>query len=140
MFNLSPLLAPKRRFANASGFMGSRPRLDFDLLLISHEFNNRGLEMKRRNWLWKKVFVASGLATLGSVLAITTSLADTSANCHAYAEDYSVRYSAGSIWDNVFRVRGRPSGSAMAADRSRRLQKSALFNRAYAHCMQDRWP
>jgi hypothetical protein len=105
-----------------------------------HEFNNRRSDMKRRNWLWKWLFVASGLGALGSVLAITTSIADTSANCQAYAEDYSGRYSAGSIWDDVFRVRGRPSGSAMAADRSRRLQKSALFNRAYAHCMQDRWP
>ena len=47
--------------------------------------------MKRRNRIWKKVFVASGLAALGSVLAITTSLADTSANCRAYAEDHSVR-------------------------------------------------
>jgi hypothetical protein len=93
--------------------------------------------MKHRNRLWKKVFVASDLATLGSVLAITTSLADTSANCRAYAEDYSVRYSAGGIWDNVFRVRGRRSGSAMAADRSRRLQRSALFDRACAHCMQE---
>jgi hypothetical protein len=96
--------------------------------------------MKRRTSLWKKVVAAFGLATLGSVPAVTTSLADNSANCRAYAEDYSVRYSAGSIWDDVFRVRGRPSGSAMAADRSRRLQKSALFNKAYAHCMQDRWP
>jgi len=91
--------------------------------------------MKRQNWLWKKLIVVTGLATLGSVLAITTSFADTSANCRAYADDYSVRYSAGSIWDDVFRVRGRPSGTAMAADRSRRLQRSTLFNKAYAHCM-----
>jgi len=105
-----------------------------------HEFNNRGWDMKRQNWLWKKLIVVTGLATLGSVLAITTSFADTSANCRAYADDYSVRYSAGSIWDDVFRVRGRPSGTAMAADRSRRLQRSTLFNKAYAHCMSDRWP
>jgi hypothetical protein len=102
-----------------------------------NEFNNRGWDMKRKKWLW---IVATGLATLGSVLAITTSFADTSANCRAYADDYSVRYSAGSIWDDVFRVRGRPSGHAMAADRSRRLQRSRLFNKAYAHCMSDRWP
>jgi len=109
-------------------------------VIAVHEFNNRGSDMKRRDWFWKKLFVASGLGVLGSVLAITTSIADASANCRTYAEDYSARYSAGSIWDDVFRVRGRPSRSAMAADRSRRLQKSALFNRAYAHCMQDRWP
>jgi len=106
-----------------------------------YKFNNRGWDMKRRNWQWRRFIVATGLATLGSVLAITASFADTSANCRAYAEDYSARYSAGSIWDDVFRVRGRPSsGRAMAADRSRRLQKSTLFNKAYAHCMHDRWP
>lgn len=96
--------------------------------------------MTHQNNGWRKLFVAAGLATLGSALAITASFADTSANCRAYAEDYSVRYSAGSIWDDVFRVRGRPSGGAMAADRSRRLQKSTLFNKAYAHCMRDLWP
>jgi hypothetical protein len=105
-----------------------------------NKFNKKEWDMERQNWLWKKLFVATGLATLGSVLAITTSFADTSASCRAYAEDYSVRYSSGSIWDDVFRVRGRPSGSAMAADMSRRLQKSRLFNKAYAHCMRDRWP
>jgi hypothetical protein len=38
--------------------------------------------------------VAAGLATVGSVLVITTSFAQSSANCRAYAEDYSLRYSA----------------------------------------------
>jgi hypothetical protein len=92
------------------------------------------------NYGWRKSFVAAGLATIGSLLAITTSFANTPANCRAYAEDYSLRYSVGSVWDDVFRVRGRPSGSAMVADRSRRLQKSTLFNKAYAHCMHDQWP
>jgi hypothetical protein len=96
--------------------------------------------MKRQNWARRKLLVATGLATLGYVLAITTSFAGTSANCRAYAEDYSVRYSAGSVWDDVFRVRGRPSASAMVVDRSQRLQRSTLFDKAYAHCMHDRWP
>jgi len=102
--------------------------------------NNGGWDMKLQNGKWRSLIVATGLATLGSVLAVTSSFAESSATCRAYAEDYSSRYSAGSIWDDVFRVRGRPSGSAMAADRSRRLQKSTLFNKAYNHCMHDRWP
>jgi hypothetical protein len=96
--------------------------------------------VKHQNCGWRKLVVAAGLATLGSTLAITTSFAGTSADCRAYPEDYSLRYSAGSIWDDVFRVRGRPTGSAMVADKSQRLQRSALFNKAYAHCMHDRWP
>ena len=97
--------------------------------------------MKRQNWQWRRFIVATGLATLGSVLAITASFADTSANCRAYAEDYSLRYSAGSIWDDIFRVGGRRAAvSAMAADRSRRVQKSKLFDNAYARCMQGKWP
>jgi hypothetical protein len=47
--------------------------------------------MKHDNLLagWRKLVVAAGLATLGSVLVITTSFAQPSANCRAYAEDYS---------------------------------------------------
>jgi len=96
--------------------------------------------MNQQNWIWRNLAVAGGIATLGSVLAITPSFAQSSANCRAYAEDYSLRYSAGSVWDDVFRVRGRPTASAMVADKSQRLQRSALFNKAYAHCMHDQWP
>lgn len=42
----------------------------------------------------RKLLVAAGLATLGSsVLVIPVSIAQSSANCRAYAEDYSLRYS-----------------------------------------------
>jgi hypothetical protein len=100
--------------------------------------------MKHRNLLAgrRKLFVAIVLVTFGSALTTTTSFAQSSANCRAYAEDYSLRYSAGSAWGDAFRILGGRRGavSAMAADRSRRLQKSTLFDNAYARCMRGRWP
>lgn len=55
-----------------------------------------GFKMKHDNSLasWQKLVVAAGLGTLGSVLVITTSFAQSSVNCRAYAEDYSLRHSA----------------------------------------------
>jgi hypothetical protein len=97
--------------------------------------------MKHQNSGWRKLLVAAGLATFGSALVMAPSFAESSAGCRAYAEDYSLRYSAGSVWDDVFRVGGRRVAvSAMAADRSRRLQKSTLFDNAYARCMRGQWP
>ena|SRR6185437_7368524 len=88
---------------------------------------------------WRKLIVAAGLATLGSsVLVITSSFAQSSANCRAYAEDYSLRYSA-PRWN--FNIGGRRAGgSALAAHRSRALQRSTLFDNAFARCMRGRWP
>ena len=45
--------------------------------------------MKHDNSLagWRRLVVAAGLATLGSVLVVTTSFAQSSANCRAYAKD-----------------------------------------------------
>jgi len=98
--------------------------------------------MKHDNLLagWRKLIVAAGLATLGSVLVITTSFAQPSANCRAYAEDYSLRYST--PWARLnFNVGGRRAGvGALAANRSRVLQQSTLFDNAYARCMRGRWP
>jgi Glutaminase len=54
----------------------------------------------------RKLVVAAVLVTFGSALAITTSSAQSSANCRAYAEDYSLRYSAGSAWGDAFRMGG----------------------------------
>jgi hypothetical protein len=97
--------------------------------------------MKHDNLLagWRKLVVAAVLATLGSALVITTSFAQ-SANCRAYAEDYSLRYSA--PWARLnFNIGGRRAGvSALAANRSRALQQSTLFDNAYARCMRGRWP
>jgi hypothetical protein len=89
----------------------------------------------------RMLVVATALTTLGSVLAVTTSFAQTSTGCRAYAQDYAERYSAGSMLGDTFRVRGRPSAAgAMAASTERRLRKSTLINNAYARCMQNRWP
>ena len=54
--------------------------------------------MKHNKFLtrWRMLFVAAGLTTLGSVLVVTTSFAQSSTGCRAYAEDYAERYSAGS--------------------------------------------
>jgi hypothetical protein len=89
---------------------------------------------------WRELVVAAGLATLGSVLVITTSFAQSSANCRAYAEDYSLRYSA--PWARLnFNIGGRRAGvSALAANRSHAVQQSTLYDNAYARCMLGRWP
>src|ERR1700722_13460972 len=99
--------------------------------------------MKHDNLLvrWRTLFFAAGLAMPGSLSMITTSFAQSSTGCRAYAEDYAERYSAGSAWGDAFRVRGRPSASnVMATSAARRLRKSTLTDNAYARCMQDRWP
>ncbi len=72
----------------------------------------------------RTLVVATALTTLGSVLAVTTSFAQTSTGCHAYAQAYAERYSAGSTLGDTFRVGGRPSAArAMAASTERRLRK-----------------
>ena len=98
--------------------------------------------MKHENLGWRRLLVAAVFATLGSTLAITSSLAQSSENCRAYAEDYSYRYSVDSVWGDVFRVAGgrRAGVNAIAAKRARGLQRSALFDNAYARCMRGRWP
>jgi len=55
--------------------------------------------MKHRNVLtgWRKLVVPVVSVTFGFALTITTSFAQSSANCRAYAEDYSHRYSAGAL-------------------------------------------
>lgn len=89
----------------------------------------------------RTLVVATALTTLGSVLAVTTSFAQTSTGCHAYAQDYAERYSAGSAWGEAFRIGGRRSAAnAMVADRRRRLQRATVIDNAYTRCMRDRWP
>jgi hypothetical protein len=96
--------------------------------------------MKHDNLLarWRKLVVTACLAMLGSMLVITISFAQSSANCRAYAEDYSLRYSA--PWSTLnFNVGGRrAAASALAANRPR--AQSTLFRNAYARCMRGRWP
>ena len=98
--------------------------------------------MKHDNSLagWRRLVVAAGLATLGSVLVVTTSFAQSSANCRAYAKDYSTRYSAPWATSNFNIGRRRAGASAVAAHRSRALQRSTLFDNAYSRCMRGRWP
>src|ERR1700733_551284 len=64
---------------------------------------------------WRTLFFAAGLAMPGSLSMITTSFAQSSASCRAYAEDYAERYSAGSAWGNAFRVGGRRSAASSRA-------------------------
>jgi hypothetical protein len=97
--------------------------------------------MKRLHCEWRRLVVAAVLTTVGSLLVVTTSFAQSPEGCRAYAEDYSYRYSADSLWGDVFRIRGRRATvNAVAADRSRRLKRSTLFDAAYARCMRGRWP
>ena len=97
--------------------------------------------MKHLHCEWRRLVIAAVLAMVGSLLAITTSSAQSSEGCRAYAEDYSYRYSADSMWAGVFGIRQRRAAvHAVAADRSRRLKRSTLFDNAYARCMRDLWP
>jgi hypothetical protein len=99
-----------------------------------------GWKMKHQNSGLRKLVAAVALATLGSVLAITTSFAQSSENCRAYAEDYSLRYSSPWATSN-FNIGGRRAGAtALAANRSRAVQQSTLSNNAYARCMRGLWP
>ena len=96
--------------------------------------------MKAHNREWRKLVVSAGLGMLGSLLVISSSFAQSSENCRAYAEDYSLRYSA--PWASLnFGIGGRRAGvSAMAANRAHGLEKSKLFDNAYARCMRGQWP
>ena len=96
--------------------------------------------MKYQNCGRRKLAVSAGLVMLGSLLAISTSFAQSPENCRAYAEDYSYRYSA--PWASLnFGIGGRRAGvSALAANRAHGIEKSKLFDNAYARCMRGRWP
>ena len=89
----------------------------------------------------RRFIVAMGLAALGSSLVIAPCFAQSSETCRAYAEDYSNRYSADSILGQAILAGGRRAGaSALAANRSRRLQRATLFENAYSRCMRGLWP
>ena len=96
--------------------------------------------MKHDNLLagWRRLIVAAGLATLGFLLVTRTSVAQS--NCRAYAEDYSARYSTPWATSNFNIGRRRAGASALAANRSRALQRSTLFDNAYSRCMRGHWP
>jgi hypothetical protein len=97
--------------------------------------------MKREDLLARlqKLAVAAALGMLGSESVITAVSAQSSANCRAYAEDYSLRYSMHAR--SNFRIGGRRAGvSTLAAHRSRAAQRSTLFDNAYARCKRGRWP
>lgn len=108
---------------------------------------------------WKKMVVIAGLATLIVALPMTTSFAapSRSSYCRAYANDYSLRYSAGGAMGGVVRgaaggaLVGSIAGGGRGARRgalagatvggvSRRIQRSSLYEHAYARCMHRRWP
>ena len=90
---------------------------------------------------WRTLFFAAGLALSVTLPITTTAVAQSSANCRAYAEDYAERYSAGSAWGEASRIGGRRSAAnAMVADRRRRLQRATVIDNAYTRCMRDRWP
>ena len=78
--------------------------------------------MKRYNLpvRWQKLVIGTGLVTLAFLLPTATAFAQSSSFCRSYARDYSLRYSAGGA--------------------SRGIQRSVLFDRAYARCMHGRWP
>jgi hypothetical protein len=101
---------------------------------------HEGWKMKHQNSGLRKLVAAVALATLESLLVITTSFAQSSENCRAYAEDYSLRYSSPWATSN-FNIGGRRAGAtALAANRSRAVQQSTLFSSAYARCMRGLWP
>ena len=100
-----------------------------------------------------------GFAALGIALPITASFAQSSRShfCREYARDYSMRYSRGGAMGGVVRGAlggaviggivdggrgvGRGAGAgAIVGGASRGIQRSTLFDRAYARCIRGRWP
>ena len=62
--------------------------------------------MKHLHCEWRRLVVAAVLAMVGSLLVITTSSAQSSEGCRAYAEDYSHRYSAEVAYGPMFSASG----------------------------------
>ena len=108
---------------------------------------------------WRQIAVAICLAVLGVVLPTNGSFAQSSRShfCREYARDYSLRYSRGGAMGGVVRGAlggaviggivnggrgaGRGAGAgALLGGASRGIQSSTLFDRAYSHCMRNRWP
>jgi uncharacterized protein YcfJ len=108
---------------------------------------------------WRQLAIAFSIAALGVALPLTTSFAQSSRShfCREYARDYSLRYSRGGAMGGVVRGAlggaviggivnggrgaGRGAGAgALIGGASRGIQSSTLFDRAYSHCMRNRWP
>jgi uncharacterized protein YcfJ len=108
---------------------------------------------------WRQLTIAICFAALGVALPITASFAQSSRShfCREYARDYSLRYSRGGAMGGVVRGAlggaviggivnggrgaGRGAGAgALVGGASRGIQSSTLFDRAYSHCMRNRWP
>lgn len=108
---------------------------------------------------WRQLATAICFATLGVAVPITASFAQSSRShfCREYARDYSLRYSRGGAMGGVVRGAlggaviggivnggrgaGRGAGAgALIGGASRGIQSSTLFDRAYSHCMRNRWP
>jgi uncharacterized protein YcfJ len=108
---------------------------------------------------WRQLTIAICFAALGVALPITASFAQSSRShfCREYARDYSLRYSRGGAMGGVVRGalggaviggivnggRGARRGAgagALVGGASRGIQSSTLFDRAYSHCMRNRWP
>jgi uncharacterized protein YcfJ len=121
----------------------------------------RGVELRRYfcPLRWRQVAIAISFTALGVALPVTASFAQSSRShfCREYARDYSLRYSRGGAMGGVVRGAlggaviggivnggrgaGRGAGAgALIGGASRGIQSSTLFDRAYSHCMRNRWP
>lgn len=108
---------------------------------------------------WQRLALGLSIAMLGIALPITASFAQSSRSgfCREYARDYAQRYSRGGAMGGVVRGAlggaviggivdggrgaGRGAGAgAILGGASRGIQSSTLFDRAYSHCMRNRWP
>ena len=72
---------------------------------------------------WQKLGIVISLATLGPMLAPSTSFSASANFCRHYARDYSVRYS-----------------KQLPVATSRSLLRTSLFEHAYARCRRNEWP
>jgi uncharacterized protein YcfJ len=108
---------------------------------------------------WRQFAIAFSISAIGVALPLTASFAQSSRShfCREYARDYSLRYSRGGAMGGVVRGAlggaviggivnggrgaGRGAGAgALIGGASRGIQSSTLFDRAYSHCMRNRWP
>ncbi len=108
---------------------------------------------------WQRLALGVSFIMFVIALPMTATFAQSSRShfCREYARDYSLRYSRGGAMGGVVRGAlggaviggivnggrgaGRGAGAgALIGGASRGIQSSTLFDRAYSHCMRNRWP
>jgi uncharacterized protein YraI len=158
---LALLLAPATAFASVTRTTGNvnlreGPGTEHRVIVTIPAGSSVNIHSCGTTWCYLSWTRHSGFSSRRYLSPSTaTSVAPSSSFCRAYARDYSLRYSAGGAMGGVVRgalggaviggiANGTPGrGASIGAGVggvSRGLQRSALYDRAYADCMRGRWP